>query len=97
MDLQFGQHRLKRAERQLLGPEGLVELSARSFDILALLLAKPDEVIGKSEIFDAVCPGLGGRGEYVTGRLPRISLSYYFPMVRITGSNSSGMIIGRDN
>ena len=58
MDLQFGQYRLKRAERQLLGPEGPVELSARSFDILALLLGRPDEVIGKSELFDEVWPGL---------------------------------------
>ena len=58
MDLQFGQYRLKRAERQLLGPEGPVELSARSFDILALLLGSPDEVIGKNELFDAVWPGL---------------------------------------
>jgi TolB-like protein len=58
MDLQFGQYRLKRVERQLLGPEGPMELSARSFDILALLLDKPDEVIGKSELFDAAWPGL---------------------------------------
>jgi DNA-binding winged helix-turn-helix (wHTH) protein len=58
MDLQFGQYRLKRAERQLLGPEGPVELSARSFDILALLLGRPDEVIGKSELFNAAWPGL---------------------------------------
>ncbi len=58
MDLQFGQYLLKRAERQLLGPEGPVELSARSFDILALLLGRPDEVIGKNVLFDAVWPGL---------------------------------------
>ena len=58
MDLEFGNYRLKRAERLLLGPKGPMELSARSFDILALLLAKPDEVIGKSELFDAVWPGL---------------------------------------
>ena len=58
MDLQFGQYRLKRAERQLLGPVGPVELSARSFDILALLLSRSEEVIGKSEIFGAVWPGL---------------------------------------
>ncbi len=57
MDLQFGQYRLKRAERQLLGSEGPVGLSARSFDILALLLGRPDEVIGKNELFDAVWPG----------------------------------------
>ncbi len=58
MDLQFGQYRLKRSERRLLGPEGPVELSARSFDILAMLLGRPDEVIGKTELFDGVWPGL---------------------------------------
>lgn len=58
MDLQFGSYRLKRAERLLLGPEGPVELSARSFDILAILLGRPDEVIGKTELFDTVWPGV---------------------------------------
>ena len=58
MDLEFGNYRLKRAERLLLGPSGLVELSARSFDILAKLLDRPDEVVGKTELFDAVWPGL---------------------------------------
>jgi len=58
MDLEFGNYRLKRAERLLLGPEGPVELSARSFDILAMLLERPDEVIGKTELFDAVWPGV---------------------------------------
>ena len=58
MDLEFGNYRLKRAERLLLGPEGPVELSARSFDILATLLGRPDEVIDKAELFDAVWPGL---------------------------------------
>ncbi len=57
MDLQFGQYQLKRAERLVLGPAGAIELSARSFDILALLLDKPDDVIGKSDLFDAVWPG----------------------------------------
>ena len=58
MDLQFGQYRLKRAERQLLGPGGPVELSVRSFDILTLLLDKPDEVVSKNELFNVVWPGL---------------------------------------
>ncbi|CAN7301507.1 winged helix-turn-helix domain-containing tetratricopeptide repeat protein [Rhizobium sp. LjRoot254] len=58
MDLEFGNYRLKRAERLLLGPQGPVELSARSFDILTVLLDKPDEVIGKTELFDVVWPGL---------------------------------------
>ena len=58
MDVDFGNFRLKRTERLLLGPEGPVELSARSFDILAILLERPDEVIGKTELFDAVWPGV---------------------------------------
>jgi DNA-binding winged helix-turn-helix (wHTH) protein len=58
MDVQFGHYRLKRAERLLLGPKGPVELSARSFDILSVLLEKPDEVIGKEHLFAAVWPGL---------------------------------------
>ena len=58
MDLQFGQYRLKRSERELLGPKGPVELSGRSFDILSLLLSKPDEVIGKTELFNSVWPNL---------------------------------------
>jgi DNA-binding winged helix-turn-helix (wHTH) protein len=58
MDLQFGRYRLMRSERQLLGARGPVELSARSFDILAMLLDRPDEVVAKSELLDAVWPGL---------------------------------------
>ena len=58
MDLEFGNYRLKRAERLLLGPSGPVELSARSFDILATLLDRPDEVVGKTDLFDAVWPGV---------------------------------------
>lgn len=58
MDLEFGHYRLKRTERLLLGPDGPVELSARSFDILAMLLERPDEVIAKTELFDVVWPGL---------------------------------------
>ncbi len=58
MDVDFGTYRLKRAERLLLGRNGPVQLSARSFDILAMLLAKPDEVIGKAELFDTVWPNV---------------------------------------
>lgn len=58
MDLEFGNYHLKRTERLLLGPNGPVELSGRSFDILATLLGKPDEVVGKTELFDAAWPGL---------------------------------------
>ena len=47
MDIQFGGYRLKRSERLLLGPEGVVELSVRSFDMLAKLLSRPDGVVGR--------------------------------------------------
>jgi adenylate cyclase len=58
MDIQFGQYRLRRSDRLLLGPEGPVELSARSFDILTTLLAQPEAVVGKTQLFDAVWPGV---------------------------------------
>src|SRR5262245_13524742 len=58
MDLEFGNYRLKRAKRLLIGPDGPVELSARSFDILDTLLAKADEVVDKAHLFEAVWPGL---------------------------------------
>src|SRR5690606_14668409 len=54
----FGQYRLNLSERLLLGPDGAIELSARSFDILALLLSRPDEVIRKTELLETVWPGL---------------------------------------
>ena len=56
MDLQFGHYRLKRTERQVLGPQGPMDLSARSFDILTLLLDRPGEVVSKDALFR------GGRG-----------------------------------
>ena len=58
MDLQFGEYLLKRRERQLTGPNGAIELSARSFDILQVLLARPNELIDKQTLFDAVWPGV---------------------------------------
>lgn len=58
MNVDFGNFRLKRTERLLVGPGGPVELSGRSFDILATLLERPDEVVGKAELFDAVWPGV---------------------------------------
>jgi len=58
MDLRFGDYRLKRQERQLVGPDGPVELSARSFDILQMLLAKPGELVDKSALLEAVWPGI---------------------------------------
>lgn len=58
MDLQFGQYRLMCSQRRLLGPTGPLELSGRAFEILALLLSKPEGVISKDELFDKVWPGM---------------------------------------
>ncbi|MFN4141984.1 MAG: winged helix-turn-helix domain-containing tetratricopeptide repeat protein [Aestuariivirga sp.] len=47
-----------RQERAVEGPAGSVSLSARSFDILVLLLSKPSQVVSKDEILSAVWPGV---------------------------------------
>ena len=58
MDIQFGHYRLKRTERQLLGPDGPVELAARSFDILATLLGGRTRWSARAELFDIVWPDM---------------------------------------
>lgn len=58
MGLTFGAYRLKANERELVGPNGPVALSARSFDILSAFLERPNELVGKSDLLDAVWPGV---------------------------------------
>lgn len=58
MDRAFGPYRLKRQERRIEGPDGVIELSARSFDLLVLLLDHPGEVVSKDALFAAVWPGV---------------------------------------
>jgi TolB-like protein len=58
MDLSFGEFHLKTRERQLIGPGGPIPLGDRSFDILQALLARPNELIGKEALFEAVWPGV---------------------------------------
>ena len=58
MNLQFGPYLLKRHERQLVGPDGPVEISTRSFDILRVLLERPYEPLAKAVLFDAAWPGV---------------------------------------
>ena len=58
MGIWFGEYRLLRQERQLLGPSGTVEIGARSFDILLMLLERYNSVVGKDALLDAVWPGL---------------------------------------
>ena len=58
MDLQFGDFTLRHRDRQLAGPGGPADLSARSFDILNALLGRPGELVSKDELLDAVWPGV---------------------------------------
>jgi TolB-like protein len=58
LDLHFGAYRLKRQERQLIGPQGPVELGARPFDILLALLDRPHDLIDKDTLIAAAWPGL---------------------------------------
>ena len=58
MEKRFGDYRLKPRERELVGPEGPIELSGRSFDLLETLLQQPNQLLDKSALFDAVWPGV---------------------------------------
>jgi predicted ATPase/DNA-binding winged helix-turn-helix (wHTH) protein len=58
METLFGDYRLRLHERDLIGPEGPVELSARSFDLLRALLERPEQLLDKGALFDAVWPGV---------------------------------------
>ena len=74
MDLQFAGYELKLRERQLIGPGGAGESSRRAVgmrvalgarvdvgggrSILVALLARPNEMIEKSDLFDAAWPGV---------------------------------------
>lgn len=58
MDVQFGAYRLRRRERYLDGPDGRLDISGRSFDILDVLLRHPNEPVSKAALFDAAWPGL---------------------------------------
>ncbi len=58
MNVTFGPYRLKRLERRVDGPDGPVDLSARAFDLLCVLLDHAGEVVSKDVIFAAVWPGV---------------------------------------
>ena len=58
MDITFAGFCLKLRERVLIGPGGPVDLGARSFDLLRHLIERPGELVTKSELFDAVWPGV---------------------------------------
>ncbi|WP_119269730.1 winged helix-turn-helix domain-containing tetratricopeptide repeat protein [Taklimakanibacter deserti] len=58
MDVRFGSYRLRRRERYVDGPDGRLDISGRSFEILEVLLRHPNEPVSKAALFDAVWPGL---------------------------------------
>jgi TolB-like protein len=58
MDVQFGPYRLRRRERFVDGPDGHLDISGRSFDLLDALLRNPNKPVSKADLFDAVWPGL---------------------------------------
>lgn len=58
MEKRFGDYRIRPRERELVGPEGVIELSSRSFDLLEVLLGQPNQLLDKAALFDAVWPGV---------------------------------------
>ena len=58
MTFAFGDYRLSQRDRQLHGPTGAIEISARAFDILVLLLERSGAVVSKGDLLDAVWPGV---------------------------------------
>lgn len=58
MPLRFGHFSLEENDGSLAGPDGVVELSGRSADILKALLARPGDLVTKDQILDAAWPGV---------------------------------------
>ena len=54
----FGNNEIRPAERQVLVDGAPAALGARAFDLLTALIERRDRVVDKSELFDAVWPGL---------------------------------------
>jgi TolB-like protein len=58
MHVSFGPYRMIRHERVVEGSDGPLDLSARAFDLLCVLLDHAGEVVAKDAIFDAVWHGV---------------------------------------
>jgi DNA-binding winged helix-turn-helix (wHTH) protein/TolB-like protein/Flp pilus assembly protein TadD len=52
----FADFRLEPAKRRLTGPDGVIPLSARAFDVLVHLVENRDRVVSKDELLKAVWP-----------------------------------------
>jgi predicted ATPase/DNA-binding winged helix-turn-helix (wHTH) protein len=57
-ELRFGPFRLSRRKRALDADTGPVALGGRAFDILAILLDRPNRLVTKNELLDLVWPGI---------------------------------------
>jgi DNA-binding winged helix-turn-helix (wHTH) protein len=51
---EFGGFRLDAAKRQLTGPDGVVEVPSRAFDVLLYMVAYPGELLDKAKLLKAV-------------------------------------------
>ncbi|TIO52958.1 MAG: hypothetical protein E5X80_05100 [Mesorhizobium sp.] len=58
MALSFGDFVLDERERSLSGPQGAIDLSARSIDMLFVFLDRPNVLVEKRELFDLLWPGV---------------------------------------
>ena len=58
--IRFGRFALDIAQRRLLADGVPVTLGSRAFEVLRVLVQSQPRVIGKAELLDLVCPGLGG-------------------------------------
>lgn len=56
--VRFGRFELQMSERRLLVDGQPANLGGRALDLLAVLAARPDALVSKGELFDAVWPGL---------------------------------------
>ncbi len=53
---EFGGFHLDAAKRQLSGPDGVVEVPSRAFDVLLYMVAHPGELLDKGRLLKAVWP-----------------------------------------
>lgn len=56
--MNFGPFRLRRQERLVEGPDGPLDLSARAFDLLGVLIDRPGLVVSKDDLLSTVWPGV---------------------------------------
>ena len=54
--LEFGEFHLDSARRQLSGPDGVIEVPSRAFDVLLYMVAHRGEVLDKARLLKAVWP-----------------------------------------